>query len=185
MESNSTNIRIKGSDHFRAGGDEGRPKATDSWRTPPAVFEKLDSEFHFVLDAACTSENCLAPNGNYFDKGIDGLSTNWKELTASGAIWLNPPYSNVRPWLEKAYTSECTVVFLITLDCSTKWWQECVKDRAAEVRMVTHRIKFLSPLGAEHHTKKNGGGTTTPSAIVIFRPNFRGTTSYGYISFKD
>ena len=31
------------------------------WETPKELYDELDREFGFIYDAACTSENCLAP----------------------------------------------------------------------------------------------------------------------------
>lgn len=48
---------------------------SDEWETPNELFDRLDAEFHFTLDACATSENrkCSA----YFNKTDDGLSRNW------------------------------------------------------------------------------------------------------------
>lgn len=47
--------------NYRAGGTEGRPTRKDDWRTPPELYERIDREFHFTLDAACETHNQLAP----------------------------------------------------------------------------------------------------------------------------
>jgi hypothetical protein len=51
----------------------------------------------------------------------DGLRTEW----LGNKIFINPPYSNVMPWVEKAVL-ECkkgkTVVLLVKNDSSTKWY---------------------------------------------------------------
>jgi phage N-6-adenine-methyltransferase len=173
--------------NFRAGGIEGRPKATDLWRTPPDFFQQLNAEFCFALDAACTSENCLAPAGLFHDKGINALTEDWALLGGGEPIWLNPPYSNVAPWLKKASETHAVVVCLVTCDPSTKWWRDYVATRAAEIRFVIGRIKFRKPDGEKHETKRQGGGTTTPSAIVIYRPRhgiFAASPAYGYMAAR-
>lgn len=52
-------------------------KGNDNFRNPQALYDQLDRIFNFTLDAACTSENCKAPRGLYYDKGIDALQTSW------------------------------------------------------------------------------------------------------------
>lgn len=52
-------------------------KGNDNFRTPQALYNQLDRIFNFTLDAACTSEDCKAPRGLYYDKGIDALQTSW------------------------------------------------------------------------------------------------------------
>lgn len=155
---------------YRAGGREGRPARKDDWRTPPELYERLDREFHFVLDAACEKHNQLAPAGIRADEGGDALLIPWD--TYGGAVWCNPPYSRIRPWLEQALRA-CKivpVVMLIPADTSTRWWLECVAYDAHEVRFVVGRVRFRHPDGSLHTTKRSGGGLTTPSAIVVFHP---------------
>ena len=45
------------------------------WETPRALFEQLDAEFHFTLDAAASDENHKC--GRYFTEKEDGLRQNW------------------------------------------------------------------------------------------------------------
>ena len=167
---------------YRAGSKEGRPAGKDDWRTPQALFDRLDDEFHFALDSACTEDNCKAPRGLYVDKGDDGLLMSWVDAGEGGAVWCNPPYSRVEPWLlrGKLYGQLVPVVMLVTADTSTRWWLRNVAHCASQVRFVTGRIKFRRPDGSEHNTKGGGGGLTTPSAIVVYHPK-GGPPSYSYV----
>lgn len=49
--------------------------ATDQWATPQDFFDKLNEEFHFVLDVAAdeTNHKCDV----YYDKSVDGLAQPW------------------------------------------------------------------------------------------------------------
>lgn len=49
--------------------------SSDEWETPQEVFDRLDQEFHFTLDACATSENKKCEK--YFTKTDDSLSKNW------------------------------------------------------------------------------------------------------------
>lgn len=167
--------------NFRAGGREGRPTPKDDWRTPASVYEPLDQEFGFDLDAACTSMNRLAPRGHQIDLGQDGLVLPW----GPGPTWCNPPYSGVRPWVEKAAAEAHraqAIVLLIPADPSTRWWARFIADRADEVRFIRHRVRFQTPDGTDHFTHRKGGGLTTPSALIVFRPTR--PTRYSYASFR-
>jgi len=113
----------------------------DNYRTPDYVFDWLDKEFDFDLDAACNMENCKCDFG--YDFEINGLKKCWEPLTT----WLNPPYSDPYPWVKKAYEESlkgATVVCLLPADTSTKWFHEWVIGKA-EVRFVEGRIKFINP----------------------------------------
>jgi len=168
---------------YRAGGKEGRPKPKDDWRTPPDLYAELDREFHFALDAACETGNQLAPAGFCADKGADGLLMPWD--CAGGAVWCNPPYSKIRPWLEQALRAGRTVpvVMLIPADTSTRWWLECVAYDAHEVRFFIGRVRFRHVDGSMRMTKRSSGGMTTPSAIVIFHPA-GGPPKYSYMESR-
>lgn len=74
---------------------------SDEWETPQDLFDKLDSIFHFDLDVASTHKNAKCKN--YFTKADNGLEQDWW-----GNVWCNPPYSDLKNWLKKAY-NECEI----------------------------------------------------------------------------
>lgn len=45
------------------------------WETPQALFDKLNDEFHFTLDAAANETNHKCDQ--YFTAEMDGLQQNW------------------------------------------------------------------------------------------------------------
>lgn len=51
------------------------PAKTSEWATPQALFDLLNSEFHFTLDPCATNENHKCEK--YFTKTEDGLTKNW------------------------------------------------------------------------------------------------------------
>jgi len=167
--------------NWRAGGREGRPTPKDSWRTPPELYARLDEEFHFGLDAACTRENCLAPAGLY-DGEYDALAVPW---VGFGAVWLNPPYSNVRPWLRKAREAgrRVPVVCLVTSDTGCRWWQEYVAVDASEVRFLVGRMRFLRPDGTTNASRSSRGEVARASALVVYGPA-GGPPRYSYMETR-
>ena len=48
---------------------------TDEWATPQAVFDELNKEFCFTLDACASIFNHKVDY--YFDKEMNGLEQNW------------------------------------------------------------------------------------------------------------
>lgn len=131
---------------------------SDSYGTPQNLWESLNKEFNFNLDAAASSQNhkCL----NYFDKEANSLSKSWVDY---GSVWCNPPYSrgNIARFVEKGWRESlkgCCVVMLVRCDPSTNWFQDFVMDKADEVRFVDKRIKFI---GGE-------GSYNFPCCIVVF-----------------
>ena len=162
-------------------------KATDEWRTPQAFFEALDAEFGFDVDVAATAENrwCetyFGPDHHHADRR-DALVIPW----FNSVCWMNPPYSKVRAFMEKAAAeAQCgqTVVCLVPSRTDTKWWHAHVWDRdknqprpGVEVRFVKGRIVFLGADGQPMRDKKGRiVGAPFPSVVIVFRPVEVGAT---------
>lgn len=69
------------------------------WCTPRDLFEALDSEFHFVLDAAATDKS--AKCDKHYTPSDDGLARSWD---CGGAVFCNPPYgAEIKKWIKKAF----------------------------------------------------------------------------------
>lgn len=130
-------------------------RQSDEWETPQDLFDRLDEEFDFEIDACATAENakCVV----YYDREQDGLSKNW----GGCRVWCNPPYSQVTSWVRKAFLESreygTVIVMLLPARTDTKWYQNYVLNRA-EVRFLKGRVKF-------------GGQTNAPfpSVIVVWR----------------
>src|SRR5512137_2021725 len=89
-------------------------KNKDDWRTPQKLFDDLNTEFTFGLDAAADEKNakCFAYY-SHFDKTLE---LDWYERAQHHPIWLNPPYSDNKNFIKKAYEESkrgATVVCLI------------------------------------------------------------------------
>ena len=116
-----------------------------NWRTPKALYQALDAEFHFDCDP-CPSKH-----------KIDGLTMEWGDVS-----YCNPPYGRaIIRWISKAYEESQkgkTIVLLIPSRTDTKWWHNyCMK--ADEIRFIKGRLNF----------DDGPGSAPFPSAIVVFR----------------
>jgi phage N-6-adenine-methyltransferase len=124
--------------HRQQVAKHGSREDVDDRRTLPEVFEPLAKEFGpFTVDVAANVEN--AKCARYYTKEQDGLAQPW----ADEVVWCNPPYSDIRPWVEKALRETADrrcrrVVMLLPANrCEQKWWQELVepvRDRGFGVR---------------------------------------------------
>ena len=92
----------------------------------------------------------------YLSDGVlrsqDGLS-DWKDKT-----FVNPPYSNVLPWVEKAIKERQKgkrVVMLLKMDTSTKWFSR-LQESGAKFMWINGRL--------QHQT---GKPAAFPSMLVI------------------
>ncbi|AWQ42460.1 phage N-6-adenine-methyltransferase [Enterobacter hormaechei] len=152
-------------------GDYGGSKTPldqrDLWRTPPALFAALDAEFCFQLDAAAAPHNALCRN--FITAEQNTLETPWADyLSIPGYVWLNPPYSDIMPFIKKAAAESANqigTVMLVPADTSVGWFREATQT-ASEVRFITAgRLAFINPL-----TGKPVSGNNKGSMLIIWRP---------------
>lgn len=132
-----------------------------NWCTPKDFFNKLDSEFHFVLDAAATEKNkkcerCYTPE-------IDGLSQSWN---VGGAVFCNPPYGKeTGKWVKKAYEEAqkgATIVLLIPARTDTSYFHDYIYNKA-EIRFIRGRLNFADEDGNIYPSP-----APFPSMLVIY-----------------
>ena len=135
---------------------------SEDWGTPQDLFDKLNAEFHFTLDAAASDENakCL----RYFTKLHDGLKQDWRKET----VFLNPPYGkDIGKWMAKCLDARrkgATVVALVHARTDTHWFHDSVYGHA-EIRFIKGRLKFVP---ADPYKKATSA--TFPSILCIYRP---------------
>ena len=152
-------------------GDYGGSKTPldqrDLWRTPPALFASLDAEFCFQLDAAAAPHNALCRK--FITAEQNTLETPWGDyLSIPGYVWLNPPYSDITPFVKKAAAesvNQIGTVMLVPADTSVGWFNEAIQT-ASEVRFITAgRLAFINPV-----TGKPVSGNNKGSMLIIWRP---------------
>ena len=127
----------------------------DEARTPKRLFDKLNSRFHFDIDAFCTVDNCLCPFGFARDSepNKNAFTMDWRQaerFTKPPVIYGNPPYSNPAPFIEKAYNESrkhgIEAILLLPADTSTHSYHNfCMK--ANEIWFLEGRVKFDNPDG--------------------------------------
>jgi len=134
-------------------------KKSDEWETPQKLFDELNEEFHFTLDSCATAKNAKCMK--FYTKRDNGLEQDW----VSQNVFMNPPYSEIYNWVEKAYNTNLNHTYAITVALlpartDTKWFHEfCYKNSNCEIRFIKGRLKF------------NGAKNSAPfpSMICIFR----------------
>lgn len=141
----------------------------DCWATPPEVFHALNAEFCFVLDAAASANNFLC--NRYITEEQNTLETDWRKAMPSfpGYAWLNPPYSNPMPFVQKAAKeneiNQVGCVMLLPSDTSVGWFKEAIKT-ASEIRFITGgRLAFINA-----QTGKPVSGNSKGSVLIIWHP---------------
>lgn len=130
----------------------------DCWQTPLWLFDALDIEFGFWLDSAASDKNALC--AHWLTESDDALNSDW---ISHGAIWNNPPYSNIRPWVEKAA-------------------KQCIQQRQTVVMLVPEdihcqtgiRTEFNSAWGRQRERHKTGFGAMGGHGSQIIAKMFVG-----------
>jgi hypothetical protein len=114
-----------------------RVSETDDWHTPPHIVEALGLEFDL--------DPCGPPGGvpwlpvrRTISLPDDGLAMPWE-----GRVWLNPPYSNPAPWMERM-ALHGNGVALIFNRSDTSWYQQWVPAGSA-LCQVAGRLRFHRP----------------------------------------
>lgn len=128
---------------------------TDEWTTPLRLMRWAKTRWEFTLDVCASANN--AQVSNYFDVERNGLFENWE-----GVCWMNPPYSQVDLWINKAWremqTHGAVVVALLPARTDTSWWHRYVMS-ADRVWFIKGRLHF--------------GGSTNPApfpnCVVLFQ----------------
>lgn len=136
-------VRFKGRNHPQ---QKRNPKVDDR-ATTPEVFAPLNERFGFTIDVAASAEN--AKCDRFFTMDDDGLAQSW----ADERVWCNPPYSDIRPWVEKAWYSEAEVVVMLLPANRTEqaWWQDLVEpyrdrlDGYLRTEFIRGRLRFIEP----------------------------------------
>lgn len=122
---------------------------SDNYSTPHLFYERLDNEFKFNFDPCPLKHNFL----------WDGLDVDW-----NGNIYCNPPYSNIKPFLEKAINEiklgRCEIaVFLIPVRSDTKYWHDIIMKECSEIRFIKGRLNF----------NESKSASPFPCVLLIFR----------------
>jgi phage N-6-adenine-methyltransferase len=140
--------------------------SNDERFTPPDLFAEQDRKYRFTLDAAASWENhkCF----KFFTREDDGLAQSWSGET----VWCNPPYSDVRPWVEKAFLEvrrgcRRVVILLPNNRQEQPFWQELiepVRDRGMGIRteFLPRRRNFGTPENPEGHSS-----SSPPFGLVV------------------
>lgn len=116
------------------------PNASDNFRTDKWILALFDGFFD--------------PCPYNPDWDINGLEVEWPKR-----VFINPPYSNVTPWIERAIAHADAgglVAMLLKHDSSTRWFAK-LHASGAKILMVQGRLK---------HQRKDVA--SFPSILVVF-----------------
>jgi hypothetical protein len=143
--------------------------------------------FHF--DLAASADNARCGPHNYFDIKDNALSRSWEDPVNDrqcladgwshyGVVpwnWLNPPFADITPWVEKAYAESLLgahTAVLVPSSTGANWWNDWVHGYAY-VLAIRGRLQF------EGHTDQY----PKDLALLLYTPI--GFTGYDLWPWKD
>jgi len=113
-------------------------------------FASLHARFRFTIDAAASPANARLPR--YWTESDNALEQSW----ADERVWCNPPYSNIRPWVVKAWDEsnisgpELVVMLVPANRTEQAWWQDLIEPQrdsgaALKTLFLPGRLRFVQP----------------------------------------
>ena len=134
------------------------------WETPKELFDDLNNEFDFELDAFASDKNAKCKH--YFTEKDDSFQQDW---TRYKSIFINPPYtSKVQDEVLKKINDTIShpdwkgvIVLLIPARTDTKRWHDYIFNKADDIRFIRGRLRF----------EVDGiprGSSTFPSAVIVY-----------------
>ncbi len=135
------------------------------WGTPPDLFAAVSLVYGpFDLDVCALPQTAKCPAYYSLANDEDGLSAPWR-----GACFCNPPYNQLRRWIEKGVAElragNCSrVLYLITARPDTIAWQDYIFPYANQIHFLRGRLKFIEP----ETMAPAENGAPFPTALVVF-----------------
>jgi len=125
-------------------------RSEQSVATPPEFLAKVKEALgirDFNWDFAADASNTVTPHGHY-DEAQNALDPGrcWeKRIGVKGWGWLNPPYANIGPWVERCVeTSEAGghMALLVPASVGANWFRDYV-DQKAHILLLNGRLTFV------------------------------------------
>lgn len=149
-------VGFKAGNHPQQVGKRGVIDMRDDRGTTAELFNPLHERFRFTIDVAAAAHNAKCER--FYSIEDDGLAQSW----AGERAWCNPPYSDITPWVAKAWSeyrsggAELIVMLLPGNRAEQGWWQELVEPHrdgrcacALRVEFLPGRPRFIRPGSAE------------------------------------
>lgn len=126
-----------------------RPSVQDAC-TPREFLDAVEAKFgtKLIHDLAATHENAVC--ASYFTRLDCPLApeTVWPATRwhPKEALWLNPPFADIGPWVERALLESNrsrSIFVLVPASTDTKWYRDFVHNQCG-IYWLSPRIKFKS-----------------------------------------
>ena len=127
---------------------------TDTWLTPRQIITELGP---FDTDPCCPEVMPWTTAANMITPEQDGLKSEW-----TGRVWLNPPYSNCEPWMERMAAHKGGGIALIPFRVENRWFQRWVLQCAHGFFLPEKKMTFRKSDG------NRGSRSTFPVVFACY-----------------
>ena len=143
----------------------------DCAQTPWWFIRSLENFTNSVieLDVCASPETAKANLYCSLENDDDGLEDEWCAVN-----YCNPPYSDIKPWVEKAYNESINgkATLMLIPDKPEVGYTKLARNYADTVIHMPFRLNFLRPDGTEFLDKKGKKqGPKFPVCVYIFTPH--------------
>lgn len=150
-----------------------KPEDDTDVRFTPKMFMQNQHDLRgYTVDVASQADSPAARIiGRHWTKADDGLSKSW----VGERVWCNPPWSNIEPWVLKAWDSMhegCELVdMLLPAWTDRQWWQKYVEPwrdgRRPKFTGMRLDTAFLPRMPFGHPGNPDGVGTGQPPFFCV------------------
>lgn len=143
-------------------------KSEQSVATPPEFIRAAKRRLgidEFAIDLAADDNNRITHT--YYGEDTDSLKQSW---LWDGWCWLNPPYTDIKPWVEKAWNESrygAHIAVLVPAAVGSNWWRNHVEGKAyitylnGRITFVGHTTSYPKDLALLLYAPFLEGGHTT------------------------
>src|SRR5258706_14894525 len=104
-----------------------------TYATPPEFLRAVKRYLGIVdfdIDLAATAANAVTKR--FYSPRENSLVQPWK--VGSGIAWLNPPFSKIEPWVDRAWTQAhahgARIAMLVPAAVGSNWFRDSVHGKA-------------------------------------------------------
>lgn len=118
-------------------------RSVQDYQTPTAFLDAVRGWLQieqFSIDLAADVDNAVCPR--FYHEADNALMQDWN---AEGWAWLNPPFSALAPWVQRAWEQTqqgAYLVMLVPAGVGSNWWRDWVHDKA-RVLLLNGRLCFI------------------------------------------
>lgn len=149
-------------------------KSRQDYQTQPDFLQatKLHLGIHdFLIDLAADDSNHVTEL--YYTEAENALVSEWADYCRfPGWGWLNPPFANIAPWVEKAYHEAqrgANVAMLVPAAVGSNWWRDWVHEKTP-VLFINGRLQFVGT--TEVYPKDCALILYQPTLLIPIRPHY-------------